>query len=101
MLVWLARAALGGLELGRVTVTGVKTLAAASLMAGTAWLTRRGVESVLAGGGLVPQALRLATVIAVSLGVLALAAHLLRVREFEEVRDAVIGRLRRLAARSR
>ena len=101
MLVWLARAALGGLELGRVTVTGVKTLVAASLMAGTAWLTLRGVESVLAGGGLVPQALRLAAVIAVSLGVLALAAHLLRVREFEEVRDAVIGRLRRLAARSR
>ena len=70
-------------------------------MAGTAWLTLRGVESTIAGGGLIPQALRLAVAIAVSLGVLAAAAHVLRVREFEDVRDAVIGRLRGLAARSR
>jgi putative peptidoglycan lipid II flippase len=100
-LVWLAGAALGGLELPRVASTGVKTMAAGALMAGTAWLTLRGAEAVIAGGGAVAQAARLAVAIAVSLGVLALAAQRLRVREFEEVRDAVVGRLRRLVARSR
>ena len=95
MLVWLARGALGGLELGRVTATGVKTVAAGGLMALAAWLTQRGAENVLPGGGLGPQAVRLSGAIAVSLAVLAAAAHLLRIREFEEVRDAVARRLRR------
>ena len=95
MLVWLARGALGGLELGRVTATGVKTVAAGGLMALAAWLTLRGAESVLPGGGLGPQAVRLSGAIAVSLVVLAAAAHLLRIREFEEVRDGVARRWRR------
>jgi putative peptidoglycan lipid II flippase len=95
MLVWLARAALGGLQLGRVAVTGVKTVAAGVAMALAGWLTLGGVEDLLPGTRLGPQALRLALAIAVSLGVLAGAAQLLRIREFEEVRDAVLGRLRR------
>jgi putative peptidoglycan lipid II flippase len=95
MLVWLARGALDGLELARVAATGVKTLAAGTGMALAAWLTLRGVENALPGAGLTMQTMRLALVIGVSLGVLAVAAQLLRIREFEDVRDAVVGRLRR------
>jgi peptidoglycan biosynthesis protein MviN/MurJ (putative lipid II flippase) len=99
MLVWLARGALGGLQLGRVAVTGVKTVAAAIAMALAGWLTLDAVQTVLPGTGLLPQAARLLLAIAVSLGVLAAAAQLLRIREFEEVRDAVVGRLRRVSKR--
>ena len=42
VLVWLARGALGGLELTRVALTGVKTLTAGAMMAGAAWLTLAG-----------------------------------------------------------
>jgi putative peptidoglycan lipid II flippase len=99
MLVWLARGALGGLQLGRVAVTGVKTVAAAIAMALAGWLTLDAVQTVLPGTGLLPQAARLLLAIAVSLGMLAAAAQLLRIREFEEVRDAVVGRLRRVSKR--
>jgi putative peptidoglycan lipid II flippase len=94
-LVWLARGALGGLELPRVAATAGKMVAASSAMAGAAWFTVRGLEAALPGTALAPQIIRLGAGIAVSLVVLAAAAHLLRVREFEEVRDAVIGRIRR------
>jgi putative peptidoglycan lipid II flippase len=94
-LVWLARGALGGLQLGRVAITGVKTAAAGIAMALAGWLTLGGVETLLPGTRFVPQALRLVLAIAASLAVLAAAAQWLRIREFEEVCDAVIGRLRR------
>ena len=94
-LVWLARGALGGLELRRVAATGVKVLLASVLMAAAGWFAMRGLELAVPGGALGWQVTRLAAAIAVSLVVLATAAQLLRVREFEEVRDAVIGRLRR------
>ncbi|MND01917.1 hypothetical protein D3C83_211020 [compost metagenome] len=77
----------------------MKTLAAGLAMALAAWLTLRGVESVLPGTGPAAQTLRLAVAIGVSLGVLAAAAQLLRIREFEDVRDAVVGRMRRQLGR--
>jgi putative peptidoglycan lipid II flippase len=98
-LVWLARGALGGLELTRVTATAVKMLVASSAMAAAGWLAMRGLEAVLPGPALALQVVRLGAAIALSLAVLAAAAHLLRVREFEDVRDAVSARLRRSLGR--
>ena len=51
VLVWLARRALGGLELTRVVLTGVKTLTAGALMAAAAWLTLQGATAILPGAG--------------------------------------------------
>lgn len=97
-LVWLARNALAGLELRHVAGTGLRILLAGVLMAGASWLTIGGAATLIGGGGVAAQLARLALAIGVALAVLATAAHLLRVREFVEVRDAVVGRLRRLAA---
>jgi putative peptidoglycan lipid II flippase len=94
-LVWLARGALGGLELRRVAATGVKVLLASVFMAAAGWFAMRGLELAVPDRALGWQVARLAAAIAVSLVVLATGAQLLRVREFEEVRDAVIGRVRR------
>ena len=59
-------------------------------MAAAGWFAMRGLELAVPGAALGWQVARLAGAIAVSLVVLAAAAQLLRVREFEEVRDAVI-----------
>lgn len=100
VLAWLARGALGGLELTRLAITFAKTLAAGCLMAVTSWGTVAWLETVAPGPGLLPQVARLLAAIAAGILVLALSAQVLRIREFEEVRDAVRGRLRRLRTRA-
>jgi len=94
-LVWLARGALGGLQLPKVAATAVKMAVAGVLMAAAAWLTIDHAGAMIDGRGVVPQTVRLGLAIAAGLAVLVAAAHLLHVREFVEVRDAVLGRLRR------
>ena len=74
----------------------LKILAAALAMAGAVWYTQAGLDRIIPGRSIPLQAVRVAGSIAVGLGVLAAAASLLRVREFHEARDLVLGRLRRL-----
>ena len=81
MLVWLARGALGGLELGRVTAHRREDRwPRARLMALAAWLTPSAApRRASRPGGLGRGPYRLSVAIAVSLAVaLAAAAHLLR-----------------------
>ena len=59
-LVWLARGALGGLELRRVAATGVKVLVASVLMAAAGWFAMRGLELAVPGRSLGWQMARLA-----------------------------------------
>ncbi len=99
-LTWLARRALGGLEFTRVLATFVKTLLAATAMAATAWGTMRGLETVVAGPSLAAQVVRLGGSIGLAVLVFGVGAQLLRIREFEDVRDAVVARLRRLTGRT-
>ncbi len=101
MLAWLARRSLRGLELRHVAATFTKTSIAAGAMAGAAWAAMAGLDVVLPGPSLAAQVLRLAGAIGLAVATLGLAAQALRIREFEQLRDAVLSRLRRLAHRSR
>lgn len=98
-LAFLLRRALGGLEFGRVVTTLVKILLASAAMSATAWWGDAWLATVLPGRALPLQVVRLGLVIGASMLVLAAGAHLLRIREFEEVRDGVLGKVRRMIAR--
>lgn len=93
---WL-RHALGGIEGHHVMVTFVKVTLASTAMAAAAWLAEAWLHSLLPGQALAIQAARVGLAIGVALGVLALAASVLRVREFEESRDMILRRFGRLA----
>jgi len=94
--VLLLRRHLGGIEGRQLTMTFLKILAAGVAMAVAAWYAQAGLDRVIPGRSIPLQAVRVAGAIAIGLGVLAAAASLLRVREFYEARDLVLGRLRRL-----
>jgi hypothetical protein len=70
-------------------------------MAATAWGSMRGLETVMGGPSLAAQMVRLGGSIGLAVLVFGLGAQLLRIREFEDVRDAVVARLRRLTGRTR
>jgi peptidoglycan biosynthesis protein MviN/MurJ (putative lipid II flippase) len=92
----LLRRHLGGIEGRQLTMTFLKILAAALAMGAAAWYAQAVLRSIVPGGSIPIQAVRVTGAIAIGLGVLAAAATLLRVREFHEARDLVLGRLRRL-----
>lgn len=92
----LLRRHLGGLEGRRMMVTLVKISIASLAMAAAAWFSDMWLHRLVPGTSLAVQAIRVAGAIGVALGVLALAASALKVREFEESRDLVLGRLGRL-----
>ncbi len=92
----LLRGAIGGIEGRRVSLTFAKVLLASVLMAAAAWVSERWLHNVLPDASLISQMIRVAVAIVVALAVLTLAATVLRVPEFLESRDMVIGRLRRL-----
>jgi hypothetical protein len=71
--------------------------AAAAVMALVTWATHIGLLHAVPGGSFVLQAARLFVTISVSLAVLAAAAHVLRIAEFSEARDLIVGRLKRMA----
>lgn len=96
-LLYLLRQSLRGLELGHVVSTLVRTLVAASAMAAAAWWSERWLTAIAPGHSVVIQSLRLAGAIAVAMAVLAGLAHVLRIREFVELRSAVLTRLRRMS----
>jgi putative peptidoglycan lipid II flippase len=92
----LLRRELGGIEGRRVTLTLTKILIASLVMAATAWASDVWLAQLFPGTSIVMQGVRVAGSIVVALIVLALAATVLRIREFEEARDMIVGRLRRM-----
>ena len=98
-LAFLLRRSLGGLELGRVAGTLGKVVVAGACMAATAWWGELWLAGLAPGPSLAAQVLRLGGAIAAAMAVLGVSAQLLGIREFEEVRDAVLGRLRRMTGR--
>jgi putative peptidoglycan lipid II flippase len=96
ILVTLLRRRLGGLEGARLVRSITKMIAAATVMAIAAAAIQAGMERVLAGAHLVTRMLRLAASIGGGVAVLAAAATILRVEEFEEVRTLVLSRVRKL-----
>jgi hypothetical protein len=58
-----------------------------------AWLTYAGLDQVMPGPAFVLRLVRVSAAIAVAIAVLLASARLLRVREFDEARRRVLGRL--------
>jgi putative peptidoglycan lipid II flippase len=91
----LLRRRLGGIEGRQLTMTFLKILAAGMAMGVATWYAQVLLDQIIPGGSIPMQAVRVAGAIAVGLSVLAAAASLLRVREFHEARELVLGRVRR------
>ena len=85
-LLWLLHSRLEGLDDRRVLSTFARTVVAAVVMGFAAVFADRMLIALAPGAGFFAQALRLGTTIGAALVVFAIAAHLLRIREF---RDAV------------
>ena len=94
---WLLRREINGLDEARMAASLARVLVAAAVMGAIAATVQAGLEQVLPGDSLARQALRLLITIMVSMGTLVAAAQVLRIREYGEARDLVIGRLRRMA----
>ena len=93
---WLLRREIHGIEGGRIASTAGRVVIAALLMAAAASGTDALMTGLLPGSGLLPQLVRLTVSIGIALLVLAGAAQLLRIREFGEARDLIVGRVRRM-----
>jgi len=94
---WLLRREISGLDETRMMASLARVLIAAAVMGAIAVTAQAGLERVMPGDSLALQALRLLITITVSMGTLVAAAQVLRIREYGEARDLVIGRLRRMA----
>jgi putative peptidoglycan lipid II flippase len=90
VLVLLLGRRLGGLDERRVAVAFVKITVASIVMGIAAWGAERGLDAVAPGAGLIARAVRVFTAIGLGIGVLAVAARLLRIREFEEAASRVL-----------
>jgi putative peptidoglycan lipid II flippase len=95
LLLILLRRHLAGLEGGRVLASMLKIVVASALMGAAAYAVDAWLPALLPGNGLVPQVIRLGTAIGAALLVLALAAHLLHIREFRRGTALLTRRLSR------
>jgi putative peptidoglycan lipid II flippase len=93
---WLLRRELHGIDGPRIVSTLVRVVVAALVMGVVAWGSNLLLEGWLPGPAFVRQVVRLGAAIGVSLAALAAAAQLLRIPEFDEARDLIVGRLRRM-----
>ena len=94
---WLLRREIHGLEGGRIVSSTMRVVAAAAFMGAVTWGTHIGLLHAVPGGSFVLQASRLFVTIMLSLATLMAAAQLLRIPEFGEARDLIVGRFRRMA----
>jgi putative peptidoglycan lipid II flippase len=94
---WLLRREIHGLEGARIASSTSRTIAAAAIMGAVTWGAHIGLLHAVPGGSFVLQASRLFVTIVLSLATLVAAAQLLRIPEFGEARDLIIGRFKRMA----
>jgi len=93
---WLLRREIQGIDGPRIVSTLVRVVVAALVMGVVAWGSNLLLEGWLPGPAFVRQVVRLGAAIGVSLAALAVAAQLLRIPEFGEARDLIVGRVRRM-----
>jgi putative peptidoglycan lipid II flippase len=96
LLLWLLRRRLGGLDARRLLSTLAKIAASAVVMAIAAAWIQRAMDRALPGAGVAARAFRLAFSIGGGLAVLAIAAKLSRIDEFDDVTSLIFGRVRKL-----
>jgi putative peptidoglycan lipid II flippase len=92
----LLRRELSGLEGSKIAASFARVLAASAVMGAVTWGSQAALEQWWPGDALLLQIARLMVTIAASLLALAVTAQVLRIPEFAEARDMVIGRLRRM-----
>jgi putative peptidoglycan lipid II flippase len=95
-LVWLLRRPLRGIDGRHLSLTFIKALAAAAVMAAVAIVVERATSTVLGTAHLMTQATCLGAAVISGLLALGATARLLRVREFDEVFELARDRLRKL-----
>jgi putative peptidoglycan lipid II flippase len=94
--IWLLRREIHGVDGARIVATLVRVVIAAAAMGAVAWGSNLLLEAWVPGPALVRQVVRLGAAIGLSLATLAAAAQLLRIPEFDEARDLIVGRVRRM-----
>lgn len=92
----LLRREIQGLNGSQVAASAARVVMAALVMAVVTWGAYNAMLEVMPGPALSRQIIRLMTTISISLIVLAAAAHLLRIQEYAEARDLVLGRFKRM-----
>ena len=93
---FLLRREIHGMEGKRIATSFAKVIVASAVMGAVTWGVHAVALSALPGATLSLQMIRLLITIAASLAVLAAVAQLLRIQEFGEARDLVLGRLKRI-----
>jgi putative peptidoglycan lipid II flippase len=94
---FLLRREIGGINGTRIATSLARVLIAAAVMGAATVGSYATVEDIMPGDALSAQILRLLIVISISLMVLVASAQLLRIPEYAEARDLVVGKLRRMA----
>jgi len=94
LLMFFLRRRLDGIEGGRVAGSLVRIILASAVMGAAAVGADIAAGAWLPGTGLVVQIIRLAATIAIAIGVLSVAAYLLRIREFHDGMALVTRRFR-------
>ena len=93
---FLLRREIHGLEGSRIAASFVKVMAASTVMGAVTWSVHEVMIGMLPGASLVLQMVRLLVTITLSLATLAAVAQVLRIQEFGEARDLILGRLKRM-----
>jgi putative peptidoglycan lipid II flippase len=92
---FLLRREIHGIEGPRIAASFVRVILASAVMGVVAWAIQRTMTDIMPGAGLTPQVIRLGTTISIALVTLAAMAQVLRIQEFAEARDLVVGKLKR------
>jgi putative peptidoglycan lipid II flippase len=93
-LFWLSRE-IHGLHGSRIAASFGRVIAATAVMGAATWAAHQVIAGAMPGGSLTMQAIRLLITISIALATLAASAHLLRIPEFAEARQLVLGKLTR------
>ena len=93
---FLLRRELHGMEGARIARSFVKVIVASAVMGAVTWGVHAAMLDVLPGASLALQIARLLVTITLSLATLGVVAQVLRIQEYAEARDLVVGRLRRM-----
>ena len=93
---FLLRREIHGIAGSRIAASFMKVIAASAVMGVVTWTVHQAMIGVLPGASLALQMLRLLVTIVASLAALVAAAQVLRIQEYAEARDLILGRLKRM-----
>jgi putative peptidoglycan lipid II flippase len=92
---FLLRREIHGIEGRRIAASFVRVVIASAVMGLVAWAIQRSMMDMMPGTSLTMQIFRLGTTITIALMTLGAMAQVLRIQEFAEARDLVVGKLKR------